>query len=149
MGQSTSSGGSSLSSIALADVHAEVSDALQIGDDLEGHRDEAQVRRHRLTGGEDAQRQLVHLTFEAVDAAIHAHRLARQLAVAFGERVDALDNHLLDERPHEEDLVAERAQLLLVDLAGVLASHGPLSAELSGHVVLGPPLLGLVKMRSV
>ena len=104
---------------ALADVHAEIADALQIGDDLQRRGDEPQVRGHRLADGEDAHGELVDLALEAVDAPIEAHGRLRQRGVARAQRGLALADHLLDEAPHEEELLPQHAQLLLVDLAGV------------------------------
>ena len=52
---------------ALADVHREVADALEVGDHLQRERDEAQVGGHRLALREDHEAQLVGLDLGAID----------------------------------------------------------------------------------
>ena len=46
-----------------------------------------------------------------------------QRRIPLGQRADAVDDGLLDPRAHEQDLLAQPAQLLLVLAVGVLASH--------------------------
>ena len=55
---------------ALADVHGQIADALEVGDHLERERDEAQVGRHGLPLGQDDQTQLVGLDLDLVDLVV-------------------------------------------------------------------------------
>ena len=54
----------------LGDVHRQVADALEVGDDLQRGGDEAQVARGRLPERQDLPAQLVDLDLEPVDLVV-------------------------------------------------------------------------------
>jgi predicted HD phosphohydrolase len=110
---------------ALADVHAQIPHALEVGHELERHGDEAQVGRDRLAPREHAKALVVDLDLEPVDLAVELDRLLRQVAVALHERADAALEHLLDLGPHQEELLVDLAELRLVLAVGVLPRHQP------------------------
>jgi hypothetical protein len=110
---------------ALADIHAKVGDALEVGHHLEHQRDEAQVRGHGLPPGENLQAQTVQLDLHAVDDLVRGDGPVGQLAVAFDEGLDAVADDALDVAAHDQQLLAQLAQFVLVLSVGVLTSkHG-------------------------
>ena len=126
---------------ALADVDAEVADALEVGHQLERDGDEAQVGGDRLAARQDAQAQLVDLDLQPVDLAVDCDRLLGELAVALDERADAAVDHLLDLGAHEQQLLAQPAQLAARTrgrCARAIMLASSVSAEAPGDVVLGP-----------
>ncbi len=106
---------------ALADVDAEVADALEVGDELEGHGEEPQVGGHRLSARQHLHAELVHFHLELVDLAVGGDHLFGQHAVALDERADAAVDHLLDLGAHEQELLADATELALVLAVGVRA----------------------------
>ncbi len=110
---------------ALAHVDGQIADALEVDDDLERRGEEAKVSGHGLAGGEDPHAQLVDLALEPVDPAVGTHGLLGEPGVARAQGLEALADHLLDQAAHEEKLVAEAAELLLVGLARMRERHQP------------------------
>ena len=104
---------------ALGDVRGEVADALEVGDDLEGGGDEAQVARRGLAQGEQLEREVVDLDVEPVDRVVALDRDARERAIALGEAAHRLGDLILDEPAHLQQARAELAELALVGSIGV------------------------------
>jgi predicted Rdx family selenoprotein len=71
---------------ALGDVDREISDALEVDDDLQRGGDEAQIARGGLAQREQAAARFVDRDLEAVDLAIGGHHLVGELGVPLGER---------------------------------------------------------------
>ena len=75
----------------------------------------------------------VDLQLQLVDPLVEGDHLFGQARVALGERADAAADDLLDLGAHEQELLAQAAQLLLVLAVGVLArrqcSHGILDSR--------------------
>lgn len=92
----------------LADVHSLVSDALQIGHQLERRRDEAQIGGDWLAAGQDLQAQLVDLYLKGVDLHVALHRLAGERCAPLDQRSDALGHQPLDARAHQQDPIAQQ-----------------------------------------
>ena len=68
-------------------------------------------RRSEATGCRRArisQAELVDLELEVIDLAVGVDRLPRELGVALGEGAHRGLDHLLDARPHEQHLLAQR-----------------------------------------
>jgi hypothetical protein len=81
---------------ALADVHRQVSDALEVGHHLERERNEAQVRGHGLALGQDQQTQLVGLHLELIYLVIVLDGATRENDVALHQCLDRVGDHGFD-----------------------------------------------------
>jgi hypothetical protein len=108
---------------ALGDVHGQIAHALQVGHDLQGGGDEAEVARRRLAQREQAPAGAVDLHLQPVHLGVVRLDPGRQLDVALGDGADARGDGRLHLPPHGEELVAELLQLRLVGLVGVDRGH--------------------------
>ena len=109
---------------ALADVHGEVTDALEVGGDLERRGDEPEISRRRLMQREQLDAEVVDLDVQAVDRMVTLDGGPGQRLVAFDQRPGGVGDLLLDQPSHLEHLGAEVPELGLVDSVGVDA-HQP------------------------
>ena len=116
---------------ALADVYAQVADALQVGGELERDGDKAQVGGDRLALGENAQAQLVRLDFEPVDLMIELDHAAREFGIALRQRAHAARDHLFHARAHDEQAVVQLRQFALVLAIGMGAHRFNPSVSIS------------------
>ena len=108
----------------LGDVHRQVADPLDVGDDLERGHDEAQIGGDRLAAGEHEEGEFVDLDLVAVDRLIALDHLARRGVVAPQQRVDRPSDLLLGAAAHGEQALAQPLQLPL-ELATRVQRHQP------------------------
>ncbi len=87
-------------------IAREVTDPLEIDDDLERHADEPEIRSDRLPGRQDLQRELVDGNLVAIDLVVFREHVARDVVGAFGER-----------RQRVSEPFAENVQFMLECLA--------------------------------
>ena len=73
---------------AARDVGGIVGDALEVGGDLEGRNDGAQVERHRLAQGDQHRRPLVDLVVHVVDLLVGGDDHLGEVGVAAGQGLD-------------------------------------------------------------
>ncbi len=90
---------------ALGDVHREIAHALQVGVDLERRGEEAQVARHGLLQGQQADRQVVDLHLHLVDAGFVAEDLLGQLLGPALTSADAAMDGGFHQRAHLQQLL--------------------------------------------
>ena len=95
----------------LCHVHGQIADAFEIGDDLEGGGDEAQIGRGGLIQRQRADALLVDRELHLIDRAVGVDDPAGELRVAFQQRPDGLADVGVDQASHGQDLLLERAQL--------------------------------------
>ena len=91
--------GSSLMRV-LGDVHGLVADPLQVGVDLHGRRDEAQVRGHRLLQRQQLQAAVVDLDLQVVDLLVGADDQLGLVQAALDQGADRAVDALLHQRAH-------------------------------------------------
>jgi hypothetical protein len=105
---------------ALRDVHGHVSHPLEIGDDLQGRRDEPEVRGGGLSQGQQVQTEVIDRQLAGVHLRVRRDDPARQIGVAIPERSHRRSDHFFDGAPEKENLLPERLQIVLVVAAAVL-----------------------------
>ena len=98
---------------ALADVHRLVADALEVGDDLHGRRDEAEIAGRRLLEGEQLHALLVHLHVVGVHLLVALDDLAGHRVVPLEQRGHHPADLVLDQPAHGEQGLLERLELLV------------------------------------
>ena len=106
---------------ALAEIDRDVTDALEVGRDLQAGRDEAQVLRRRLMEGEEADAEIVDIDVHAVHVVVALDRHTAEGIVALDETAHGVLDLLLDESAHLEDLQVQLFQLRVVVTVSVLA----------------------------
>ena len=89
---------------ALADVHGQVSHALQVGDDLDGCGHEPQIASRRLPDGEETDALFLDLDVEVIDDGVAVDHLERQVPVPIHQRLDGFPDRVLDGPSHLEDM---------------------------------------------
>jgi hypothetical protein len=97
----------------LGDVHRQVSHALQVGVDLHGRDDSAQVGRHRLVQGEQLEAAVVDLDVQFVDRLVAIQHAPDQRDVAGRQSLDGGADTLLRQTTHFEQPALEHFELLL------------------------------------
>ena len=85
---------------ALGDVHLLVADALEVGDDLHGGRDEAHVAGRRLVEGQQLHALLVDLDVVGVHPGVAVDDLLGQDAIALQQRPHHAADLVLDQPAH-------------------------------------------------
>src|SRR5262245_2813352 len=98
---------------ALGDVHRLVADALEVGDDLHGGGDEAEVAGGRLVEGEQLHALLVDLDVVSVHLPIAVDDVSGQRLVTLHQRPHGAADLILDQRAHGQQRLLEAVQLLV------------------------------------
>ena len=97
----------------LGDVHRQVADALEIGVDLHGRDDGAEVGRHRLIERQQREAAVVDLDVERVQRLVAAHHAVDDAVVAVHEALDREADVLLGQAAHLEQPGLALFELLL------------------------------------
>ena len=114
----------------LGDIGGVVADALQIGGDLQGRDDLAQVQGHGLAQRQHADDVGVDLDLVVVQALVALHDLAGELGVALHHALDGGLKLALGDAAHLDDGAAQRVQFLVVGFDDVVGRHGPDSFDM-------------------
>jgi len=117
---------------ALGDVHGLVADALEIGHELEGGREQAEVVRDRLPQREDAEDERVDLHLVAIDEPVELLHLGGLLGRVVPERVEREPQASLAARAHGERVCAQLTELGFEVTTRVGRGH-PLSRRAAGR----------------
>ena len=94
--------------------------ALEVGDGLHDGEDHAQVAGRRLAAHDELAAVAVDRDFHRVDAMVGFDHLIGKREIAGGERVDRAADLRLDQPAHRQHARADRAQVEVVLLGGVL-----------------------------
>ena len=97
----------------LGDVDRLVADPLQVGHDLHGGGDEAQVAGGRLVEGQQLHALLIHFHVVGVHLAVAVDDLLGQHAVTLEQRGHDAPDLLLDQPAHGQQGLLERLELLV------------------------------------
>ncbi len=97
----------------LGDVDGEVADALEIGVDLHGRDDRAQVDGHRLVERQQREAAVVDLDVQRVERLVAGEHALDQLAVAVDQALDREAHLLLGQAAHLEQAGLELLELFL------------------------------------
>ncbi len=97
----------------LGNVDGEVADALQVGVDLHGGDDRAQVDRHRLVERQQREAAVVDLDVQRVQRTIAGQDARDQVAVAVDQALDREADSFLGEPAHLEKASFELLELVL------------------------------------
>ena len=97
----------------FADVDGQVADALEVGVDLDGGDDHAQVGGHRLVQRQQLEAAIVHFHVEVVDRLVaRQHRVERGV-VAVHQAAHRFAHALLGQPAHRQQPLLERVELVL------------------------------------
>jgi hypothetical protein len=110
---------------ALCDAGGQIADALEIDDELEGHRDEAEVGGDGLASCEDLEGELVDFVFVLVDVGVSLDDVAREVVVAFLEGLHGAGDLLGGFLAHRREPLAQGAKLLFEVAARECGHQGP------------------------
>ena len=108
---------------ALAEVDRLVADALEVGDELQRRRDEAEVVGDGLAEREHVDGELVDLHLVAVDARVEGFDLWDAPEVAVEKRRHREVDRPLAARAHREQVAAELPELVF-EVAGEVSAGG-------------------------
>ena len=102
--------------VALArfgDVDGQVPDALQVGVDLHGRNDGAEVGGHGLMEGQELETAIVDLDVQVVDRFVAGDHGLQDLGLALHHRLHRHPHPLFRQAAHGEQALLERFELLL------------------------------------
>ena len=97
----------------LGDVHRQVADPLQVGVDLHGRDDDAQVGGHRLMQGQQLEAAIVHFHVQVVDRLVAGQHGVERRVVAVHHPAHRFAHPLLGQPAHREQPLLERVEILL------------------------------------
>ena len=121
---------------AFGDVDGDVTDPLDVPDDLQRRRDEAQIARHGLFEGQNLVAEVVDFEFKLVERVVALDDFFGQRRTPFHERADRIGDHLLGVMTHQQQLVLQGSKLLFELFAGVFPfRHRTTLAESPGDVI--------------
>ena len=124
---------------ALGNVHREIANALEVGNDFQRGGDEAQVRGDRLAARQDAQTELVVFHLEAVDVVVGEHGIVGQGIVApDGERLHRVaEMPDADARAEQKDFLTQPTELVFVFPIRMILNHdrSPRAQGMPSHAV--------------
>ena len=109
---------------ALGHVGGVVADALDVGRDAQGGVDLAQVARHRLAQGQQAQHVVADLVLERVDGLVVGDHAHRGLGVAALQHVDGGIELGDGDLAHADDFAVEPRELVVVTFDDVVVGMG-------------------------
>src|SRR5688572_22668378 len=95
------------------DPFAMVSNALKLGDDVNGGDDIPEVGGHRLLGGDQVDRVILNVKAAAVDLIICLYHLAGETEVAAAQGLHRLANGLLGAAAEIDHVTAEVCKVML------------------------------------
>ena len=98
---------------SLGDIDGEVTDALEVGIDLDGGDDRAQVDRHRLVQRQELEAAAVDLDVQLVDRRVAGQHAVDDGRVALDESADGRADAVLGEAAHFEQPCLELFELFL------------------------------------
>ena len=97
----------------LGDVDGEIADAFEVGVDLDGGDDRAQVDRHRLIERQQREAAVVDLDVERVQRTVARQDARDQIAIAVDQPLDREADGFLGEPAHFEQAPLELLELVL------------------------------------
>ena len=97
----------------LGDVDREVADALEVGVDLDGGDDRAQVGRHRLIERQQREAAAVDLDVQRVERLVAGEHAVDQIAVALDQPLDRQAHLFFGQAAHLEQPRLELFELFL------------------------------------
>ena len=97
----------------LADVHGQVAHPLEVGVDLDGGDDHAQVGGHRLVQGQQLETAVVQLDVQVVDGLIAGQYGLERRTVAVHQAAQRFAHPFLGQAAHGQQALLERVELVL------------------------------------
>ncbi len=91
-----------------------VADALQVGNDLDGRHDGAQVVGGRLAAHDQVAAGVVQRDFQLVDGVVFAHHAVGAFRIADAEAGHGVEELGLDDAAHQQHLAADGFQFVVI-----------------------------------
>ena len=97
----------------LSNVHGQIADPLEIGVDLDGRHDDAEIRRHRLMQREQLEAAIIDFDMKVVDRLVARGDRVESVRVPVHETVHRFPHPFLGEAAHRQQSRREGVEFFL------------------------------------
>jgi hypothetical protein len=114
---------------SLRNIHGQVADPLEVGVDLDGRDNRAQVRGHRLMQRQQHEAAVVDFDVQRVERPVAPHHALEQRPIPLDEPLDRKAHLLFSEAAH-----FEQPRLALLELFAEMRHHPLAGRHRSGPI---------------